>query len=81
MTVYFFNLNGRISLQALNFFSTFVLLILPMLLVSFFAKPLAELFEPLSLHGLTIMTMIAVVVVIASCIINYFMFKKVYNQR
>ena len=79
--IYFFNLNGRISLQALNFFSTFVLLILPMLLVSFFAKPLAELFEPLSLHGLTIMTMIAVVVVIASCIINYFMFKKAYNQR
>ncbi len=79
--IYFFNLNCRISLQALNFFSTFVLLILPMLLVSIFAKPLADLFEPLSLHGLTMMTGVAGAVVVVSCAVNYFMFKMAYKIR
>lgn len=79
--IYFFNLNGGISLQALNFICTFMMLILPFLLISFFAKPLAVLFEPLSLYGLTIMAGVALVVMITSWVLNYFMFKKAYERR
>jgi cytochrome bd-type quinol oxidase subunit 2 len=39
------------------------------------------LFEPLSLHGLTIMAVVAIVVVITSCILNYCMFRQAYKQR
>ncbi len=79
--IYLFNLNGGISLQALNFICVIVILILPMLLITFFAKPLEEFFAPLSLHGLTMMAVSAAVVVIVSCTLNYFMFKKAYKQR
>ena len=79
--IYLFNLNGGISLQALNFLSMIVILILPLLLINFFAKPLAEFFAPLSLHGLTMMAVSAVVVVIVSCTLNYFMFKQAYKRR
>ena len=79
--IYFSNLNGKISIQALNWLGLFMFQILPLLLISFFAKPLADLFEPLSLHGLTIMTVVAVVVVITSCILNYCMFRQAYKQR
>lgn len=79
--IYFSNLNGGISLQALNFLGMIVMLILPLLLINFFAKPLTELFEPLSLHGLTVMAVVAALVVIVSCILNYCMFKKAYKLR
>ena len=79
--IYFSNFRGRISIQALNWSCFFVFQILPMILVSFFAKPLADLFEPLSLHGLTIMAGVALVVMITSWILNYFMFKKAYERR
>lgn len=79
--IYFSNLNGGISLQALNFLGMIVMLILPLLLINFFAKPLADLFPPLSLHGLTMTAVIAVVVVIASCTANYFMFRQAYKRR
>ncbi len=79
--IYLFNLNGGISLQALNFLSMIVILILPLLLINFFAKPLSEFFAPLSLHGLTMMAVSAAVVVIVSCTLNYFMFKQAYKRR
>ncbi len=79
--IYLFNLNGGISLQALNFLSMIVIVILPLLLINFFAKPLAEFFAPLSLHGLTMMAGVALVVMITSWVLNYFMFKKVYKIR
>ena len=79
--IYFSNLNGKISIQALNWLGLFMFQILPLLLISFFAKPLADLFEPLSLHGLTIMTIIAVALIITSWVLNYFMFKKAYERR
>ncbi len=79
--IYFSNLNGKISIQALNWLGLFMFQILPLLLISFFAKPLADLFEPLSLHGLTIMAVVAIVVVITSCILNYCMFRQAYKQR
>ena len=79
--IYFSNFRGRISIQVLNWSSFFVFQILPMILVSFFAKPLADLFEPLSLHGLTIMAGVALVVMITSWVLNYFMFKKAYERR
>ena len=79
--IYFSNLNGKISIQALNWLGLFMFQILPLLLISFFAKPLADLFEPLSLHGLTIMAVVAIVVVITSCLLNYCMFRQAYKQR
>lgn len=79
--IYFSNLNGKISIQALNWLGLFMFQILPLLLISFFAKPLADLFEPLSLHGLTIMAVVAIVVVITSYLLNYCMFRQAYKQR
>ena len=79
--IYISNLNGKISIQALNWLGLFMFQILPLLLISFFAKPLADLFEPLSLHGLTIMAVVAIMVVITSCILNYCMFRQAYKQR
>ena len=62
-------------------FVMMALQILPLLLIFFLANPIADLFEPLSLPGLTMMAVIAVIVVIASWVLNYFMFKKVYKIR
>ena len=62
-------------------FVMMALQILPLLLIFFLANPIADLFEPLSLPGLTMMAVIAAVVVIVSCSVNYCMFRLAYKRR
>ena len=79
--IYYYNFNTRFPLHTVGGWCLYILQILPLLLISFFAKPLAELFEPLSLPGLTMMAGVAGAVVVVSCTANYFMFRMAYKRR
>ena len=70
----FFNNEKRI-------FFMLALQLLPLVLICFLANPIADLFEPLSLHGLTMMAGVAGAVVVVSCTANYLMFRMAYKRR
>ena len=70
----FFNNEKRI-------FFMLALQILPLVLICLLANPIADLFEPLSLPGLTMMAGVAGAVVVVSCTANYLMFRMAYKRR
>ncbi len=77
--IYWFNLKGKISSQAIFIFSFFVLNILPSILLNYFAKPLCDFFGPLSLQGLTTISIISLFVIIVSSTLNKLMFTYSYR--
>lgn len=79
--IYLHNLNGQISLNAIFIFLEVVIYILPVLLISFFVKPLSEYFKPLSINGLCIITGISLLVMLISSFFNHLVFLKVYKHR
>lgn len=79
--IYLHNLNGRISLSAILIFLEIVIYILPVLLISFFVKPLSEYFKPLNINGLLIISAVSIFVMKISCSLNHRIFLRVYNHR